>query len=499
LRSSADLRPLLGATAILALLLVTTASSATYQAGRDLQATVDGAMPGDTILVGPGVYEKVEITKSITLIGEGARIRPGDRNIGIRIAADDVTVSGFTVEGGFYGIHLVGSKNCTVSDNTVTGAVQWGIGLISSDGNTIKKNVANYNGPGPHRWYGIYLSGSNRNHILDNEASFNGEYGICLFPSCSDNVISGNVAVGNRYGIYAFTNCNDNVIARNRLANNEIAGIKLIGGCIKNHILENEISENGVVGIFLQTGSGYNIIRGNEIAKNQLFGVQILEGPAGNNTIFENNISGSQRGIVVNTDGNHIYNNRIFDAVIPAEDRGANQWYAAYPVGGNFWGSYIGTDEMSGPGQNISGPDGFADLPYVINDRARDIYPIMGDSVHPIQIVRASVHPARAQMGTPVTVEVALESENGLAQVSARAKSLLVSSEPIRPITMYQSGEGVYAGTLQTALMGAGRYVIVLTAKDARGFELVEEMGELEILPRSGRDFNEALSSAMGR
>ena len=492
-----EISALIIAAVMAAFVLTASASSAVYQAGADLQAAVDGARPGDTILVGPGIYEKVEITKSLTLLGDGARIRPGERNIGIRIAANDVTVSGFTVEGGFYGIHLVNSKNCTISNNTVTGVVQWGIGLISSDENTIKDNVANYNGLGPHRWYGIYLSRSNGNQILENEASFNGEYGICLFPSCSDNVISGNAAEGNKYGIYAFTDCNDNIIKGNLLAANEIAGIKLIGNCIRNHILENDISENGVVGIFLQTGSGYNIIRGNEIANNSIFGVQILEGPAGNNTIFENNISGSQRGILVNTDGNLIYNNRIFDAVIPAEDRGTNQWYAAYPVGGNFWAVHIGVDEMSGPGQNISGPDGFIDQPYVINDRARDIYPVVGESVHPIQIVRATVIPARAQIGTPVTVEVALESTNGVAQVSARTRSLLVSSEPSRYISMYPSGDASYSGTLQTALMGPGRYVVILTAKDARGFEMVEEIGDLELLPRAGRDFNEAIARGL--
>ena len=497
MRYSKDLRHLLGATAILALLFATTASSATFQAGTDLQAAIDGARPGDTVIAGPGVYDRVEITKSITLIGDGARIRAGERNMGIKISADDVTVSGFIVEGGLRGIHLEGSRNCTVSNNTVTGVEQWGIGLISSDDNRIEGNVANYNGLGPHRWYGIYLSGSNGNQILDNGASFNGEYGICLFPSCSDNVISSNVAEGNKYGIYAFTDCNENIITRNRLKGNEIAGIKMIGSCIRNHILENEISENGVVGIFLQTGSGYNLIRGNEIAKNSNFGVQILEGPAGNNTLVENNISGSQRGVLVNTDGNLIYNNRIFDCVIPAEDRGTNQWYKAYPLGGNFWDSHTGTDVMSGPGQNASGPDGFVDQPYVINDRARDAYPIVGEAARPIALVDGSIYPARAQIGSQVTVEVVLESKHGIAQVSARTRNLLTSSEPSRYISMYPSGDGSYSGTLQTALMGAGRYAVILTAKDARGFEMVEEIGELELLPRSGRDFNEVLSRGL--
>ncbi len=47
--------------------------------------------------------------------------------MGIRIQAEDATVSGFTVEGGFLRDPLVNSRNCTISDNTVTGCVQWGI------------------------------------------------------------------------------------------------------------------------------------------------------------------------------------------------------------------------------------------------------------------------------------------------------------------------------------------------------------------------------------
>ncbi len=497
MRTSADLCHFFGATVILALLLITTTSATTYQAGSNLQSAINGAAPGDTILVAPGVYDKIEITKSLNLVGDDAKIRASEREIGIKIQATDVKVSGFNVEGGFYGIHLVGSENCTISDNTVTGCVQWGIGLVFSDENRIENNVANFNGLGGEGWYGIYLSNSNRNLIRNNVASDNGEYGICLFPSCSENVIRENVAERNDYGIYMFTDCNENLVQKNVLSRNKNSGIKMIHGCSNNQILENDISENEVVGIFLQSGSGYNVIRGNEIADNPVFGIQIQEGPDGNNTILENNISGSQKGIFVNTDGNHAYKNRIFDCVIPAEDRGVNQWYASYPEGGNFWGNYVGSDEMKGPGQNISGSDGFADLPYIINERARDIYPVMGESVQPIRLIDASIYPARAQIGAQVAVEAILESKHGIAQISARTKNVLKSSVPNQYIRMDRSKENVYVGTLQTALMGEGRYAIVLTAKDAKGNEMEEEIGELELLPRSGWNFNEALSQQL--
>ena len=497
MRTSADLCRLFGAMTTLAILLIISTSATTYQAGSNLQAAINGAAAGDTILVAPGVYDGVEITKSISLVGTNAKIRAGERDIGIKIAANEVKVSGFTIEGGFYGIHLVGSNNCTISNNTVTGCVQWGIGLVFSDDNRIENNVANYNGLGGEGWYGIYLSNSNRNLILDNIASSNGEYGICLFPSCSENVIRENVAEGNDYGVYTFTDCDENLVMKNRLAQNKNSGIKMIHGCSKNQILENDISGNEVVGIFLQSGSGYNLIRGNEIADNSKFGIQIQEGPDGNNTILENNISGSQKGIFINTNGNHVYKNRIFDCVIPAEDRGVNQWYAAYPEGGNFWGDYTGSDDMSGPNQDISGSDGFADLPYIINERARDVYPVMGEAVLPLRLIDASIYPARAQIGTQVTVEAVIDSKYGIAQISARTKGVLRPSEQNQYIRMDPSEKDVYVGTLQTALMGEGRYKIVLTAKDAKGYEMEEEIEELELLPRSGWNFNEALSQQL--
>jgi len=379
----------------------------------------------------------------------------------------------------------------------VTGCEEWGIGLVFSDENKIENNVANYNGLGSEGWYGIYLSNSNQNLVRNNVASHNGEYGIALFPNCSENVIRENVAEDNDYGIYTFTDCNYNLIMKNSLSKNKIAGIKMIHGCSDNQILENEISENGVAGVFLQSDSGYNVIRGNEIADNSDFGIQIQEGTAGNNTILENNISGSQKGIFVNTDGNHVYKNRIFDCVIPAEDRGVNQWYAAYPEGGNFWGDYLGSDEMSGPGQNISGSDGFADLPYVINERARDVYPIMGDVVLPLTLVDYSIYPARTQLGSQVTVEAVVDSKYGVAQISARTKNALKSSVQSQYIRMEQSSENVYVGTLQTALMDEGRYTIILSVKDTKGYEMEEELGEVELLPRSGWNFNEALSQQL--
>jgi len=53
-----------------------------------------------------------------------------------------------------------------------------------------------------------------------------------------------------------------------------------------------------------------------------------------------------------------------------------------YPIGGNYWSEYNGTDMYSGPYQNESGSDGIADTPYIPDSMGHvvDHYPLM----HPI-------------------------------------------------------------------------------------------------------------------
>jgi nitrous oxidase accessory protein len=497
---STNLRPLVWAALVLLLLLVAGASAATHQVSSDLQGAINSARTGDTILVSPGTYENIVITKSLNLIGDGAEIETSNRQIGIKVRADNVNISGFTVNGGFYGIHMEESDNCVISNNIVTRCEEWGIGLVFSDDNVIRDNVASFNGLGGEGWYGIYLSNSNRNQIVGNVANDNGEYGVCMFPSCNGNLIQNNVMERNDYGIYMFTDCSGNIIRSNQLTQNRNSGLKMIHNCVDNQVLNNTIYQNGVVGIFLQEGSGDNLIQGNEIVDNAgssgvSFGIQIQGGP-GNNTIVQNNISGSQKGIFVSSDGNHIYSNRIFDSVIPAEDRGVNMWYAVYPQGGNFWGDYQGQDEMSGPNQDQPGGDGFGDIPYKINEQVRDRYPIMGQSVLPLKLIEGQILPPRARIGEQVKVQATLESKYGVAQISARAYDAVKISEPSRYVPMNRVEGDTYEGVLQTALMESGRYEVVLTAKDKKGNSIEEKIGELELQPRSGWSIDTAISQS---
>lgn len=142
----------------LAALFLPCACAVTVQVSSNLQAAIDAAAPGDVLQVGPGAYDKIEITKSLNLVGNGATITAGDRDACIRVLADKVNISGFLVMDGFYGISLENVTNCKISDNTVIRCTQPGIMLKFSDDNIVERNNASFNGLGGEGWYGIYLT-----------------------------------------------------------------------------------------------------------------------------------------------------------------------------------------------------------------------------------------------------------------------------------------------------------------------------------------------------
>ncbi len=464
------------------LLISSFANGATIPVSSNLQAAIDAASPGDTLQVAVGIYDKITIQKSLNLVGNGAVIRAGNRDACVNIDADNVGISGFTVKDGFYGIKLNSVSGCNVSNNTVIYCAQPGIALIFSDGNTITGNNASFNGIVGEGWYGIYLSNSNDNLITNNVAYGNGAYGINLFPSCRNNTISGNVLQGNMYGLYMFTDCAKNRIERNDLSRNTNTGLDLRINCTGNIIINNTMEDNVVAGLTLMEESGQNTISGNVIRGNGRYGLQIQSRSDGN-FIINNNISDSQTGIFLESSKNLIYGNRIADNVIQADDRGTNRWNAQYPLGGNLWSDYRGPDEMQGPGQEVPGKDGFGDVPYKIGEVGKDQYPIMGKQVKQISLLAKEMTPSQARVGDAVAIKAKLKSKYDLLQVTARAYQDRLEAQGYSRLVL--SGD-YYQGSFSTALLEPGRYDIVLSAKDSRGYELQEVLGEVTVIARRG-------------
>ena len=178
-----------------ALLLVTTITTAADtltvddSGGEDyttIQAAIDNAKEGDTILVYEGTYhENVVVNKTLTLIGNGSEKTTidggGDGDV-VRIEADWCNMSGFRV----------------------TGSGDWKVAGINVKSN--HNRIADNNCSG-NEWAGIYLSGafgSSYNNITETSCNSNTEYGIYLYHFSQQNIIRDVSCDSNNYGVFVF-------------------------------------------------------------------------------------------------------------------------------------------------------------------------------------------------------------------------------------------------------------------------------------------------------
>ncbi|WAI00520.1 NosD domain-containing protein [Methanogenium organophilum] len=114
-----------------------------------IQAAVDGANAGDTIIVRDGTYvENVDVTKSLVIKSENGSavttLYSAARDSGFDVIAGDVTIDGFTITAvngrGNYGIYVHGADNALIVNNTVANCREC-LKLESSSGNTVSRNT----------------------------------------------------------------------------------------------------------------------------------------------------------------------------------------------------------------------------------------------------------------------------------------------------------------------------------------------------------------------
>ncbi len=344
------------------------------QPGSSIQAAVNSAHPGDTIIVKPGTYnENVGISipnliiKSESGNPEDTIIKANSNSRVFYVTGSNTTINGFKIEAGETGIYLSGCNGCTVTNNYL------------SD-NEI----------------GIYLRSSNYSKISGNRANFNKQFGIQLVSS-EGNTLSSNNVNSNARGISSITS-NKNTISDNSASNNSAYGM-WISQSHDNNISGNTVRESGTDGAgggIHFNSSSRNVIFGNTVAFN--YGSGFFECPGCHNNLVYNN-----------------YVNNAINANIKTRDTTWNKPKTQGPnivggpyIGGNFWATPAGTG-FSETALDRDG-DGISDTEYnASNLNITDKLPLVsGKSKLPVADFNMNVSSGYA----PLTVKFTDLSQN---------------------------------------------------------------------------------------
>ena len=313
-----------------------------------------------------------------------------------------------------YGIVIGGSNNTTISNNTLSDNFA-GIYLLSSDNSTILNNTLIDDGIFV---YG-YLREHWNTHTIDTTNTVNGKpvyywknrdggkipngAGEVILANCTAVTVEGQNISGGIVGVEIGFSSGNNII------NNHWLGIFLQYS--SNNTVNNNTIYNSSDGIQLYHSSNNTI--SNNTASNNYDGIYLYS--SSNNTISNNNASNNHRGLVLySSSNNRIYHNNFINNTEQAYDYdGNNYWNASYPTGGNYWSDYNGTDEYSGPNQDIYGSDGIGDTPYTNiggGTGANDSYPLM----HPVSLNILTSHtPIRIDSNADFDAEHGVTGGNG--------------------------------------------------------------------------------------
>jgi nitrous oxidase accessory protein len=296
-----------------------------------IQAAIDNATDGDTILVKEGTYhENPVINKPLSLIGENnvSTIIIGESGRGggqvISILAKNTRVLNFTIESNPSSIYPIAAD---------------GIRLQADNAQITGNNIVNC-------YSAIFGDGNGSSSIIStNNITANGFTAIRLFGAISNITISGNNLVSNP----------DSTISLDGYSNT-ISGNKI---------------ENSRWGIVLGSGSNNNIF-GNNITECSIYAISFYL--SSNNTIHENYITNNTVGIYFRDEYNGENNNKFYhnNFINNTQDVyiGSPNYAEVWDNGkeGNYWSDYNGIDANN---------DSIGDTPYVIDANNQDRYPLI--------------------------------------------------------------------------------------------------------------------------
>jgi len=175
---------------------------------------------------------------------------------------------------------------------------------------------------------------------------------------------------------------------------------------VKNVTVKNGGIKNFIAGIAVGGWDCENIVINNcTIGPNQWMGFSFM-GDTHSSIVANNTFAshGWRTGELSGASDNKFYHNNFDREVIVYSASYNNIWDDGYPSGGNYWSAYAGTDQYSGPDQDLPGSDGIADLPYVISYSYGDTdnYPLMSPWTPRSSMVSTTV--TKGQQSYPISM-----------------------------------------------------------------------------------------------
>jgi nitrous oxidase accessory protein len=325
-----------------------------------IQEAVGNSTAGDTVFVRKGTYyspssgHPITIDKPLTLIGEDPQSTIIDGNydklypknwdwITIRIAAPDVTVSGFTIINSEISISLVNyaeeslPTDCRIVNNNLVNNsqgidVEHAVNLLIS-GNNITGNGGE----------GISASSSSSSNITITANNITENY-VGITVTSKNVVVSGNIISDNEFGLNLdWWGPYD--VYENNITDNQEYGIQFGRGCNNATIHDNNIERNSI-GINLE-----NI---------RVYGDSTI---GSGNTVYRNNlVDNSYQGFIEKEYKHDTYldiSTLVNGTDIVMWDNGTE---------GNYWSDYAGEDDND---------DGIGDTPYRIDENNTDYHPLI--------------------------------------------------------------------------------------------------------------------------
>ncbi|MEA1907787.1 MAG: right-handed parallel beta-helix repeat-containing protein [Euryarchaeota archaeon] len=263
-----------------------------------IQSAIEAATNGDTIYVYNGTYmENLVVDKEVTLQGEDRSNTVIDGNGGnvVSIKSPYVSINGFTIRNGGYGIYMAVGRDCKITDCDIHSNIHGIYFWRACRDNIISDCILHSN---TNNGIFIFMSSSN-NSITDCTAYLNGNNGIMLQKACSNNIVVNCDASSNQQnGICIFQVCAGNTIRDCSAHSNKRSGILIQKICAGNTVVGCETNSNQQNGICVFQVCDNNMVTDCSAAKNTVSGIFVSHACSGN-AVTDCNSSESVNGIHV--------------------------------------------------------------------------------------------------------------------------------------------------------------------------------------------------------